>query len=471
MYKLRPTVKLLFWDMAANPEAPIERDPFPVYIVKFEQTGSHYSKLQGYEYEGKNYFYKFNATTTVDLHPDAKHVKDWGYIYHDFYGVDKKISCANLGSTPYADSRYAYYFNEPYRTVELSPYVQYDDGNDILVGKRRIYYVEYTIPVSIISFQQNGSQYSEEQEFVYENKAYSYKFNVTTTVELDKEEQNVKDWGYIYHDIYGVDKKISCANMGSNPFGDTRYAYYSNEPHRTVELSPYIQYDGEDINIGSKTSYDLEHVVYEHFCPDDHHPHFIDLGLKSGTKWACCNIGASMPHEIGGRFAWGETSPKIDFSEDNYSHSGYDKYNNIIYEDLGFNISGTAYDAATANWGEQWCMPTDEQWKELYWGTLTTGHGTSHKITLNGVTGRQFISKNNNGNSIFIPYIGDQGVALWLPTTKYNTHFSANHVSLYGFDNFSISTGTFRYTGKPIRAVLKENNSTQEISKKAEVTH
>ena len=30
-------------------------------------------------------------------------------------------------------------------------------------------------------------------------------------------------------------------------------------------------------------------------CPDDHHPHLIDLGLPSGTKWACCNIGATTP--------------------------------------------------------------------------------------------------------------------------------------------------------------------------------
>ena len=27
-------------------------------------------------------------------------------------------------------------------------------------------------------------------------------------------------------------------------------------------------------------------------CPDSNHPHAIDLGLPSGTKWACCNVGA-----------------------------------------------------------------------------------------------------------------------------------------------------------------------------------
>ena len=37
-------------------------------------------------------------------------------------------------------------------------------------------------------------------------------------------------------------------------------------------------------------------------CPDDNHPHMIDLGLPSGTKWACCNVGASAPEEYGGYY-------------------------------------------------------------------------------------------------------------------------------------------------------------------------
>lgn len=34
-------------------------------------------------------------------------------------------------------------------------------------------------------------------------------------------------------------------------------------------------------------------------CPDGNHPHVIDLGLPSGTKWLCCNVGASKPEEYG----------------------------------------------------------------------------------------------------------------------------------------------------------------------------
>ena len=34
-------------------------------------------------------------------------------------------------------------------------------------------------------------------------------------------------------------------------------------------------------------------------CPDDQHPHWIDLGLPSGTLWACCNVGANAIEEYG----------------------------------------------------------------------------------------------------------------------------------------------------------------------------
>jgi hypothetical protein len=45
---------------------------------------------------------------------------------------------------------------------------------------------------------------------------------------------------------------------------------------------------------------------------------YVDLGLPSGLLWATCNLGASAPEEVGNYYAWGETSPKTFFSEDNY---------------------------------------------------------------------------------------------------------------------------------------------------------
>lgn len=49
-------------------------------------------------------------------------------------------------------------------------------------------------------------------------------------------------------------------------------------------------------------------------CPNDNHPHFIDLGISSGTEWSCCNIGAYSPTDFGNFFGIGVTErlDKID---------------------------------------------------------------------------------------------------------------------------------------------------------------
>ena len=44
-------------------------------------------------------------------------------------------------------------------------------------------------------------------------------------------------------------------------------------------------------------------------CPDGNHPHWIDLGLPSGTKWACCNEGASKPEDYGEYYTFSEAAP------------------------------------------------------------------------------------------------------------------------------------------------------------------
>ena len=131
---------------------------------------------------------------------------------------------------------------------------------------------------------------------------------------------------------------------------------------------------------------------------------FVDLGLPSGTKWATCNVGASSPEEYGDYFAWGETVPK-----DYYDWSTY-----FDTDDGGrtFNLytSNTndglielqpEDDAATANWGSGWQMPSLAQIQELKNSSYTTSEWTQ----LNGVYGRKVTSK-SNGNSIFLPAAG-----------------------------------------------------------------
>ena len=59
-------------------------------------------------------------------------------------------------------------------------------------------------------------------------------------------------------------------------------------------------------------------IMAQSSCPDNHHPHMIDLGLPSGTKWACCNVGAVIPEGYGGYYAYGETEEKEVYDLYNY---------------------------------------------------------------------------------------------------------------------------------------------------------
>lgn len=138
---------------------------------------------------------------------------------------------------------------------------------------------------------------------------------------------------------------------------------------------------------------------------------YVDLGLPSGTLWATCNIGADSPEDYGYYFAWGETQPKSDYSWGTYQYCNgsantLTKYcTNASYGYNGFTDNLTVLeasdDAATAQWGSGWRMPTQAEWQELLSNT------TNVWTTQNGVNGRLFTA--TNGNSLFLPAAGYRG--------------------------------------------------------------
>ena len=132
---------------------------------------------------------------------------------------------------------------------------------------------------------------------------------------------------------------------------------------------------------------------------------YVDLGLPSGTLWATCNVGASIPEEYGDYFAWGETEPKETYAWSNYrwcngTETSLTKYcNNGSYGTLDNKTElEPEDDAAYVNWGSLWRMPTNQQQKELSENCTWTW------TTRNGVNGR--LVTGPNGNSIFLPAAG-----------------------------------------------------------------
>ena len=131
---------------------------------------------------------------------------------------------------------------------------------------------------------------------------------------------------------------------------------------------------------------------------------YVDLGLS--VKWATCNVGANKPEECGDYFAWGETEPKEYYDWSTYkwrndSNTTLTKYN--ISSDYGTVDNKTTLDlsddAARANWGGSWRMPTSAEQDEL------RNNCTWTWTTQSGVNGYK-VTSDKNGKSIFLPAAG-----------------------------------------------------------------
>ena len=191
---------------------------------------------------------------------------------------------------------------------------------------------------------------------------------------------------------------------------------------------------------------------------------YVDLGLPSGTLWATCNVGASSPEEYGDYFACGETQPKTSYSWSTYK---YCKGTNDTMTKYCTNREcGTVDfyselermdDAAIANWGSGWQMPSLDQCKEL----INSSYTTTTWTTLNGVNGRKITGK-SNGNSIFLPAAGyrydtslDYGAGIgghyW--SRSLYTNYSCT-VWYLSFGSSDIGAYNFRrYYGQSVRPV------------------
>ena len=150
----------------------------------------------------------------------------------------------------------------------------------------------------------------------------------------------------------------------------------------------------------NKDSYDTPDLL-----PNKHNGHeYVDLGLS--VKWATCNVGANKPEEYGDYFAWGETTIKSIYKWGTYKYC-YGSYNNLLKYNTNRRygtidsktIIEFSDDAARANWGGSWRMPTEEELIELLEQCTWTW------TTQNGVKGYKVMSK-SNGNSIFLPAAG-----------------------------------------------------------------
>ena len=144
----------------------------------------------------------------------------------------------------------------------------------------------------------------------------------------------------------------------------------------------------------------LEDDSYEETISGEENGHaYVDLGLPSGLKWATCNVGATSPEAYGEYYAWGEITTKTEYTEENSLTwgLGISELQSQGYIDGTGNLT-SSHDAATANWGGDWRMPTEEEQQELVDNCTWTW------MTHNGVDGCKVTGP--NGNSVFFPAAG-----------------------------------------------------------------
>lgn len=221
---------------------------------------------------------------------------------------------------------------------------------------------------------------------------------------------------------------------------------------------------------------------------------YVDLGLPSGTLWATHNMGAMRPEDRGNFYAWGETKTmgevdmtnirNYEFNQKKYPDSPYVKHafqgltykflkegasnvdNNLVkYTWEDGNTAASWYqanmfygdnkkeldpedDAARANWGDGWRMPTRAELQEL----LDNCDITS--IQSGDVLVCTFTSR-NNGNSIIIPaggYMSDTAVS-----GGYGSGYGVWSSSLY------VKNGEKRAIYSSHAAYLRMMTSAQEV--------
>ena len=132
--------------------------------------------------------------------------------------------------------------------------------------------------------------------------------------------------------------------------------------------------------------------------PDD--VEAVDLGLS--VKWANMNVGATKDSGFGSYFAWGEIKPKKFYSWGTYIWSKGDSQVLLKYSTTDRKTQLVpSDDAARANWGGEWRIPTVDECEELVDPDKCSWEWT----TKDGVNGYKVTGK-KTGNSIFLPITG-----------------------------------------------------------------
>ena len=253
-----------------------------------------------------------------------------------------------------------------------------------------------------------------------------------------------------------------------------------NLPAGVIKAETYVTmaYDGTAWNIINL------------FCPDaqfDPAALVVDMGLPSGVKWASRDIDLTKP---GGFcetpftyeksfFSWGNidghnpssvSAFAYNWGGVNQAEPWYDgqPYGSTPGNTLNGNIAvGEAFDAARANLGAPWRMPTNGEYGELFAnikyinadGTEVDTTKADKRVTVNGIVGL-YIQSKINGARLFFSCSGYGYGSSWGYRGSYGYYWSSTFDSSRYARGLGFGSGGvlpqgsyYRYFGFAVRAV------------------
>ena len=185
----------------------------------------------------------------------------------------------------------------------------------------------------------------------------------------------------------------------------------------------------------------------------------VDMGLS--VKWANMNVGAKKSSGFGTYFAWGETKPKEYYSWNTYAWSRGNTQFLTKYSTTDRRTQlAISDDAARANWGGEWRMPTVAEYEEL----INPANCSWEWTNKDGVNGYKVTSK-KTGKSIFFPITGCRFFGevqfraingIYWTSSLYSTNPNKAWCLEFNFEDVSVYYGNLssnRFSGRCIRAV------------------
>ena len=187
----------------------------------------------------------------------------------------------------------------------------------------------------------------------------------------------------------------------------------------------------------------------------------INLNLPSGKKWAAVNLGSTIKesgygdiapiHQYSDYYVQEEFGNKIKWGATDLSSTANPT---LSKEYAAGDVLEVEDDAAYANWGGYWRVPTDEDWRELWENCYWKCDGTNHTWKVYSTTSHKNVHKTTSDSesgfpsgtpTIALPY--SSSIYYWTSVAVSNSSYAKGVLFAknndYSFNTYCSRTGEY----------------------------